>query len=150
MNNLTRHGHPPSSTGPMTYEGAQTVIEAQQLLGRTAQGNREGFEAMRQIQRIVAVVAIDNRDGRRIPPGARFLNENWHRPTWLQDASALHQVYEDDDSSEFEFGSLPNEPQQQNDAPLQDQATWIALYGHPWTHTGVQISSGFLVDLATV
>ncbi|THU77986.1 hypothetical protein K435DRAFT_811952 [Dendrothele bispora CBS 962.96] len=145
---LSNLGRPASSNGPFTFEGVQSTSEAQQLL---AAAEREGnWEALHLAQRVVAVVSALNQDRQSVPSGASYLTQHWRRPRWLQDAQALRETYECDDSADFTFGTLPPIPQGQPSDPMREQAPWIAVYSHPWTHTGVQVSTGFQVDLATL
>ncbi|THU87124.1 hypothetical protein K435DRAFT_867578 [Dendrothele bispora CBS 962.96] len=142
-------GRPSTSSGPFTFEGVQTVNEAQDLL---AAANISGnWGALHQIQRTVAVVAIMNHDHRQIPPGASYLAQHWRRPQWLQDAAALRRTYEQDDSADFVFnGDLLAVPQPQPSDHLSVQAPWFVLHSNPWSHTGVPVSTEFQVDLATL
>ncbi|THU94775.1 hypothetical protein K435DRAFT_860165 [Dendrothele bispora CBS 962.96] len=148
MGQLASLGRPASSSGPFTFEGVQSVNDAQQLLAATERvGN---WAALHLAQRVAAVVSIMNHDRQPVPPGASYIVQHWRRPHWLQDAQALRETYERDESADFTFGTLPPVLQRQPADPMRKQAPWIALYGHPWTHTGVQVSTGFQVDLATL
>ncbi|THU98952.1 hypothetical protein K435DRAFT_856062 [Dendrothele bispora CBS 962.96] len=148
MSQLAGLGRPASSSGPFTFKGVNTVAEAQQVL--TAAETPGNWGALHQAQRVVAVTAIMNHDGRPIPPGAAHITQHWRRPRWLQDAQSLRATYEDDDCADFTFGVLPAVPQRQSTDPIREQAPWIALYASPWTHTGVHVSTGFQVDLVTL
>ncbi|THU95257.1 hypothetical protein K435DRAFT_859717 [Dendrothele bispora CBS 962.96] len=148
MGQLASLGRPASSNGPFTFEGVQSVNDAQQLLAATERAGN--WAALHQAQRVAAVVSIMNHDRQPVPPGANYLVQHWRRPHWLQDAQLLRETYECDDSADFTFGVMPPVPQRQPADPMREQAPWIALYGHPWTHTGVHVSTGFQVDLATL
>ncbi|THU81531.1 hypothetical protein K435DRAFT_873246 [Dendrothele bispora CBS 962.96] len=145
---LAALGRPASSNGPFTFEGVQSIGDAQNLL---AAAEREGnWQALHLAQRVVAVVSAMNHDQQSAPPGANYLVQHWRRPRWLQDAQSLRETYERDDSADFVFGALPPVPQRQPSDPMREQAPWVALHSNPWTHTGVQVATGFQVDLATL
>ncbi|THU86030.1 hypothetical protein K435DRAFT_868709 [Dendrothele bispora CBS 962.96] len=145
---LVALGRPASSSGPFTFEGIQSIGDAQNLL---AAAEREGnWTALHLAQRVVAVVSAMNHDQQSAPPGANYLVQHWRRPRWLQDAQSLRETYECDDSADFAFGALPPVAQRQPSDPMREQAPWVALHSNPWTHTGVHVATGFQVDLATL